>query len=67
MSNARQLLTIYLNESVEEDIKDFIINRNPELALNIHPFQKRTGEDAKNAKQWADENEQMAHYLQTNR
>ena len=37
-SSQRQLLTVILNESDQEDIKDFVINRNPELGLNIlHP------------------------------
>lgn len=40
-SSQRQLLTVILNESDQEDIKDFVINRNPELGLNIlHPKSK---------------------------
>jgi hypothetical protein len=32
------MLTIILNESDQEDVKDFVVNRNPELGLNIlHP------------------------------
>ena len=32
------MLTVVINESDQEDIKDFVINRNPELGLNIlHP------------------------------
>lgn len=36
-SNASQLLTVFINESKNESIKDFVVNRNPELALNIEP------------------------------
>ena len=38
LSNGRQLLTIILNESDQTDVRDFVINRNPELALNIYEF-----------------------------
>lgn len=34
-SSHNQMLTICINESDQEDIKDFVINRNPELGLNI--------------------------------
>ena len=45
LSNGKQLLTIFLNESKETDVKDFVINRNPELALNIIEFQNKTSEN----------------------
>ena len=45
LSNGRQLLTIFLNESDQTDVKDFVINRNPELALNIIKFENRTSEN----------------------
>ena len=43
--NGRQLLTIFLNESDQTDVKVFVINRNPELALNIIKFENRTSEN----------------------
>ena len=41
-SSARELLTVFLNESRESNVQDFIIQRNAELALNIEPFSKKT-------------------------
>lgn len=35
-SNANQLLTVYINESKDEDVRDFIVNRNPDLALTVN-------------------------------
>lgn len=35
-SHPRQYLTVYVNESKKEDVRDFIINRNPDLALTIN-------------------------------
>lgn len=35
-SNGSQLLTIFINESKNDDIRDFIVNRNPELALTVN-------------------------------
>lgn len=29
------MLTVFINESRDESIKDFIVNRNPEFALTI--------------------------------
>ena len=43
--NGRQLLTIFLNESDQTDVKDFIISRNPEFALNLIKYKKVTSED----------------------
>jgi len=37
-------LTIFINESRDEDIKDFVVNRNPEFALTI--VHKRPDEEA---------------------
>ena len=34
-SSPSQLLTIFLNESRHESIRDFVVNRNPEFALTI--------------------------------
>ena len=34
-SNPQQMLTIFLNESKDESIRDFVINRNPEFAFKI--------------------------------
>lgn len=34
-SNSSQLLTVFINESRDEDVKDFVVNRNPEFALTI--------------------------------
>jgi hypothetical protein len=32
------MLTVFLSESDQQDVKDFMVNRNPELILNIlHP------------------------------
>jgi hypothetical protein len=39
------LLTIFLNESDQTDVKDFIISRNPECALNLSKFTNVTSED----------------------
>jgi hypothetical protein len=38
VSNGRELLTIFLNESTEPEVVDFVIKRNAELALNVLPF-----------------------------
>jgi len=35
ISNPRQLLTVFLSESEDETVKDFIVNRNPEFAYQI--------------------------------
>ena len=45
LSNGRQLLTIFLNESDQTDVKDFIISRNPECALNLIKYKNVTSED----------------------
>jgi len=37
-------LTIFINESRDEDVKDFVVNRNPEFALTI--VHKRPDEEA---------------------
>lgn len=37
ISDSRQMLTIFLNESRESEVRDFIVGRNPELALEIKP------------------------------
>ena len=67
LSNGKQLLTIFLNESKETDVKDFVINRNPELALNIIEFQNKTSENDdlgdQYASHWQDEEHQMRTYL----
>ena len=59
LCNGRQLLTIILNESDQTDVRDFVINRNPELALNIAKFENRTSENddltEEFATKWVDE------------
>jgi len=47
-SNAQQLLTIFLNESKDESIRDFVINRNPEFALKIVRPDNSTDKDQDN-------------------
>jgi len=32
-SNCQQLLNVMINESTNEVIKDFVVNRNPEFAI----------------------------------
>lgn len=34
-SNSSEMLNIFVSESRDESIKDFIVNRNPEFAYNI--------------------------------
>ena len=67
LSNGKQLLTIFLNESYQTDVKDFVINRNPELALNILEFQNKTKENDdlgdEYASHWQNEEHQMRTYL----
>jgi len=47
-SNAQQLLTVFLNESKDESIRDFVINRNPEFALKIVRPDNSTDKDQDN-------------------
>jgi len=45
-STERECLSIFINESDQEDVKDFIVNRNPELGLNVvHPKSSRHEDD----------------------
>lgn len=53
-TNARELLTVFLNESRESDVQDFVIQRNAELALNILPYVKQTYVDGQQ-KRWTSE------------
>lgn len=46
-----------LNESRESDVKDFVVNRNPEFALEVIPY-------ADNDKRWNNVQDQVAHYLE---
>lgn len=46
-SNGRELLTIFLNESTEPEVVDFVIKRNAELALNVLPIQEKESEETK--------------------
>ena len=50
------MLTIILNESDQEDVKDFVVNRNPELGLNIlHPDSNLANYDKDKTKQECEE------------
>ena len=44
-ADARQMLTVFLNESKDEDVRDFIINRNIEFALNVEKFRRNASYD----------------------
>ena len=44
ISNQKQLLCVYLNESRNMDVRDFVMNRNPEFALNIELFEEHDEE-----------------------
>jgi hypothetical protein len=49
-SNCQELLNVFITESRDEDVKDFVVNRNPEFAIQVvHPQDQQTG--AKDEKQ----------------
>ena len=48
------MLTVFINESRDEDVKDFVVNRNPEFALTVVH---------KSAQEEADANEKVSKYL----
>lgn len=45
VSNQKQLLCVFLNESRNMDVRDFVANRNPEFALNVELFEEYEDED----------------------
>jgi hypothetical protein len=50
------VLTVFLSESDQQDVKDFIVNRNPEFALNIlHPNSWIRGDDTSKTREECDE------------
>ena len=45
ISNQKQLLCVFLNESKNMDVRDFVTNRNPEFAMNIELFEEHEDEN----------------------
>ena len=45
ISNQKQLLCVFLNESTNMDVRDFVTNRNPEFAMNMELFEEHEDEN----------------------
>ena len=45
ISNQKQLLCVFLNESKNMDVRDFVTNRNPEFAMNMELFEEHEDEN----------------------
>jgi hypothetical protein len=44
------MLSVFITESNEEDVKDFVINRNPEFAIQVVHAEDIQGAEPENLK-----------------